>query len=738
MSSPHGPGRARAVGSTLTVVATLVLVAIAGMAPVSAQTDVPAPSVDLTLTGLTGILGPGSVPTPEDPGDLLPHLEELEVRVLVANDGETALTAAQLVVEVHPPMLTRGLLAAALDGDLRGPALHVHSQPLTDDRPVEPGDIVGLIDRFAREDVDWADEVGGVHPVRIAVTLGTEILDEVVTAVVWLNEAPSTPLLTTFIWPLDVPPWRGPGGSYPSAVDRETRPGARLDRLIGAVERAPSGVPVVLAPAAHLLEDLSDRSDGYVSQVRTDAGNLEPRTVGPTDPGAAEATDLLRRLRETAAVAPISPVSSSYADADLAALLAGDDVHNDLAAIAAADGRRRLQLQLGVAVDGATHLVGGPIDEAVLDVLPGETLLLPAAVAELPALGADPALGPPVRTLRAPSGRLLTALIGDPYLAVALDRPSDAADAVEAGQRVLAETAMAHLTAPRSSGLGLVLLPERTWDPPGAVAEEVLLALDGAPWLRFVSPSALAPEAQRGPGTVGLTPPAFAALGPSLGPPLSATWTGLQAALDASPSDTTRLDDRPIEHLRDDLLRATSRWFHGPGEPNATALVQDVRRVVDMTFGAIEITAPTVTLTSDTGQVPVTLQRRRGGPLEVTVTVESQGRLLWPEGRTSEVIELSEGDTHTLSFATQAVSTGTFPVTVVVTDPTGVRELVRTSLSVRSTAISRPALTAVAVLVGVLLLVGSLRRGPKRPRLEVVRDTATTAPADEGAPGGSS
>ncbi len=724
--------------SSLVLVGITVLVVAAGSTPVRAQTDIPTPSVDLTLTGLTRVLGPGSVPMPDDPLDRPPYAEDLEVRVLVANDGEAALTAAQLVVEVHPPTLTRGLLAAGLDGDLRGPALHVHTQPLVTDRPVEPGDVIGLIDRFAREEIDWPGEVGGVLPVRIAVTLGTEILDEVVTAVVWLNEEPAPPLLTTLIWPLDTPPWRGPGGTYPIAVDRETRPGARLDRLIGAVERAPSGVPVVLAPGAHLLEDLSDRSDGYVSQVRTEAGNLEPRTVGPTDPGATEATSLLRRLRETAAVASLSPVSSSYADADLAALLAGDTVHNELAALTAAEGRRRVQLQLGVAVDGATHLVGGPIDEDVLDVLPGETLLLPPRVAELPALGADPELGSPVRTLRAPSGRLLTTLIGDPYLAVALQRPTVAADAVEAGQRVLAETAMAHLTAPRSGARGLVLLPEPTWDPPGAVAEEVLLALDDAPWLRFVSPTVLATEAQRGPASVGLTPPPFVTLGPTLGPALSGTWTDLNAAIDASPAGTTRLEGRPIEHLRDDLLRATSRWFQGTGEADATAIVQDVRRVVDTTFGDIEITAPTVTLTSDTGQVPVTLQRRRGGPLQVTVTLESQGRLLWPEGRTSEVIELSEGATQTISFATQAVSTGTFPVTVVVADPTGARELARSSLSVRSTAISRPALTAVAVLVGVLLLVGSLRRGPKRPRLEVVRDTAATGSEDERASGGSS
>ena len=720
------------------MVSAVTLITLTAAAPVAAQTDVPVPGVDLTLTDLTGVLGPGSVQVPEDPNELPPAPDALELRVLVTNDGEAELTASQLVVEVHPAVRSRGALAAALDGDLGGPAMHVHSQPLALDRPVEPGDVVGLTDRFPREEVDWADGVGGVHPVRIAVTLGTVVLDEVVTAVVWLNEAPSTPLLATFIWPLDTPPWRDADGMYPIAVDRETHPGARLDRLLGAVERAPRRVPVVLAPAAHLLEDLSDRSDGYVSQVRTDAGNLEPRRVGPTDPGATESTSLLRRLREVAAVAPIAPVSSSYADADLAALLAGDAVQEELAALTAAEGRRRLQLQLGVAVDGATHLVGGAIDEAVLDVLPSEILLLPAGTVEPPSVDTDPELSPPVRTLRAPSGRLLTALIGDPYLTAALDGPSDASDAVEAGQRVVAETAMAHLMAPGASARGLVLLPERAWDPPGAVAEEVLLALDGAPWLRFVSPTVLASEARRSPSGPGLTPPAIGALSPQLGPPLSTTWTGLQAAIDASPQGTSRLDDRPIEQLRADLLRATSRWFRGPGEVAATALVQDVRRVVDTTFGAIGITAPTVTLTSDSGEVPVTLERDRGGPLRVTVALESQGRLQWPEGRTSEVIELDEAGTHTVSFATQAVSTGTFPVTVVVTDPTGSRELARTSLSVRSTAISRPALTATAVLVGVLLLVGSLRRGPRRPRLEIVRDTASTASTDDGPSEGSS
>lgn len=151
-------------------------------------------------------------------------------------------------------------------------------------------------------------------------------------------------------------------------------------------------------------------------------------------------------------------------------------------------------------------------------------------------------------------------------------------------------------------------------------------------------------------------------------------------------------------------------------------MIRAVQRTVDEAFGEVSLAAASVTLTSDTGEVPVTVLRDRGGPLLVSVHVESQGRLRWPEGRTSQILELEEGGSTTLSFPTRAVTTGTFPVTVTITDPSGVQILARESLSVRSTSLSRPALTLMAALVIVLLLIGSLRR-PDHPRLAVVRDT---------------
>jgi hypothetical protein len=188
--------------------------------------------------------------------------------------------------------------------------------------------------------------------------------------------------------------------------------------------------------------------------------------------------------------------------------------------------------------------------------------------------------------------------------------------------------------------------------------------------------------------------------------------TAIRAAL---PPDAGEVAERSPAELRDQLLRATSVWWRGNGAAEAGALVADVQRAVDSSFGTVEVAASSVTLTSDTGQVPITLQRRRGGPVLVQVEVASQGRLLFPDGHRSEEILLEEEGTQTVAFAVRALSTGSFPVTVRVTDPSGTRELARTVLPVRSTSLSGPALAATGLVVVVLLLLGAVRRRRPRP-----------------------
>ena len=130
-----------------------------------------------------------------------------------------------------------------------------------------------------------------------------------------------------------------------------------------------------------------------------------------------------------------------------------------------------------------------------------------------------------------------------------------------------------------------------------------------------------------------------------------------------------------------------------------------VRRVMDSAFGTVEVAeGARITLTSDTGTVPVTLQRTSGGAVEVLVEMDSAGRLLWDDEARSQLVTLPANGSRTVSFSTRAVSRGTFPVTVSVYDPTRTRRLDAATISVRSTTISRTALIAIGtVVVGLLL-----------------------------------
>jgi hypothetical protein len=667
-------------------------------------------SVRLTVTELTGVLGPGTRPAPDDGTPATSEApDELRLRVVVENDGDLPLEGLRLVVEVHPPALTRGVLRQALEGDVRSEPSNVRTSPeLLEGETLEAGGVAGVATEFDPGDVLWSDGPGGVHPVTIAVTRGTTTLDEVATAVVWLNETPSTPMLATLVWPLDASPWRTTGGDYPASVGREIRPGGRLDTLLAVAERAP-GAPIVLAPAAHLLEDLSDRSDGFEALIRREAGALESRTVAASDPEATLARQTLRRLRELTSNQVHAPISGTYANADLGALASGNTATLDLAGMAAIEGRRRVQGQLGVPVDAGVHLVSGPISPSVLDLLPGDTVVLPSRAAGLAELIGDPPLDEPVRTVRASSGRLLTALIADPYLEAGFEAVGQAGPFVTA-QRTVAESAMAYLVAPDDPDRGLVLLPPRTWQPSPTTATAVLRGLTNAPWIELGSPARLASEARSSRSPVVLAPSDDGPLEDELVASLTSARAGLESLEAALPSANTRIEGRSLEMLEDDLMRASSRWYRGDATGQAEALVRDVQRTVDTTLGEVEVTSGTVTLTSDTGQIPVTLQRSRGDAVQVVVTVESQGRLLWPEGRRSEVLDLEEDSSQTVSFPTRALSTGTFPVTVRVTDPSGITVIAGTTLSVRSTAISGVALTGTVLLVVVLLLFGAVRR----------------------------
>jgi hypothetical protein len=686
--------------------------------PAAAQQVTDDTDIRLVLSSITGVLGPHSLVLGEvDPLDRPEAPLDLDLRVLVENAGPSGLDSLRLVLELFPAAETRGDLTAAFEGEPVGQP-HVHERSIHEGAALEPGAVAGVADTFPRDEVDlWAED-GGVHPLRLSVMRGTDVLDQTVTAVVWVGRPVESPLLTSFVWPIDDSPWRTVQGAYFAGADRSIQPGGRLDTLLAVLERRPEA-KVVLAPAAHLLEDLRDRADGFTVLERQPDGSIEARAVEPEDDEARRSNDTLTRIRELVQRLPYAPVTGSYADADVAALAGADLI--DLAAEAAAEGRRRLAQLLDRPPDAGTHLVTGRIDPLVVDLLPGDQLLLPSSAV------ADPPPAPMgssregLRPLRSSSGRLLTGLVADPQTTGALAAAPRPAGPVADAQRILAETAAAYFDRPEVADRTLLVLPPESWGPSPELVTRVLDGLSEAPWVDLTTPDLQAARGYRSGQSLTLAA-SEEPLAPALAEALGDTAAALEAVRNALTAESLTIDDRSPRELHDTLLRATSRWYVDAGTGDAEALVRDVRRAVDETFGDVVVASGSqVTLTSDSGQIPITLQRSRGGPITVRVEVASQGRLVWPDGRRSEPLELTDGATQTVSFRTRALSTGTFPVTVRVTDPSGEHELERTTLSVRSTAISGPALSATGLVVLALLLVGALRRRrPRRSHLEVV------------------
>ena len=713
---PVSGARARRAGrarrSLTAAVACLAAVGLLSVPAFADQHDDAAddPDLRLTVTELTGVLGPGSVgQLPEAPDDPRSIPVDLDVRLVLENLSDAPLGSLQTVVEVYPEVEDREQLRDAFEGAPGGPPIHVHNQDIADGGSIAPGEIRGVDETLERSMVPWATDPGGVHPVRIAVTRGTDVLVETITAVVWLQDHPTTPLLTTLAWPLDASPWRTTRDAYPLDADDELTEGSRLDVLLSAVERAPSE-PIQLAPAAHLLEDLSDRADGFTALERAPNGELVGRRVPANASAPTRSMDALTRLREVATTLDGPPISGAYADADLDGLLQSDPPLADLAAEAAIDGRRRVQLQLGVEVDASTHLLREAVEPAVLDLLPGDQLLLSSQAADVPRPGAGTQPTSPVRQIRAPSGRLLTAFVADPYLEESLAQTDHPAGPVLAAQRPIAESAMAYLTA-GEEGRALAVVPPATWDPSPETAERLLAHLTGAPWLDLAPATAVTSAVPPTGAPLELRAPTGPGLTNDLSERVREVSDGLEAAAASLPDGGERLGDRRTDQLHDTVLRATSTWYGGAERDQAEALLRDVERSVESTFGEVEVPDGEITLTSDTGQIPVTLQRSRGGPILVDVEVDSPGTLQWPEGRRAERIELQADESRTVTFETQALSTGSFPVTVRVSDPSGTHEYTVATVAVRSTAISGPTLLAIAVVVLGLLLAGVLRRG---------------------------
>jgi len=683
----------------------------AGPAPRPAAAQEAVPTAQVTLAAIDPVVAPGT---------------QVDWSLVIEQEGDAPWARVEVVAELHGALGSRSALRAALAGGAVPPVVQRAVVVPDASRSLVPGTVVRISGTVPLVGSALSGQASAVHPLRLRVLADGSEVGRIDTAIVRVGAPPTNLLATTLVWPLDAPPARGPDGDPSAVLDPLTRAGGRLDTLVtgltGVALGDPAGSPTSLADGlalgvpAHLLEDLALRGDGVPIGVGDELLADGPPSDPPdeVDEAALRAAVMLQRLRTAARGLPGGPLVTPYGDADLGRLLASGVELEPLAARAVLEGAGRTPLLLG-RDPASVLLLSAPVAPGVLDLLPSRTVLLPHAAIEAPDLALDVPLGEPVRTLRSPSGRLVTALVGDPYLTVALGGSTRVApgDPVRAAHEVLVRTAMIHLEAPGRPGRSLILLPPADFDPDPRFVAELLTRLAEAPWLAPTAPDAIAAAADA-PEPALLVAAPFEPLAGRLSSAILTTQRDLELLVGAVdpeadlPGGVIPVGRLALRDASDELLRATSRASAGDVD-RAVAQLAGVRTGIDAAFGTLTLGVSDVTLTDRDGTVPITLERTGGVPLQVRLEVTGPAALTWTDGRVRE-LTLGPDASRSVEVPVRAGGTGRFPVTVRVTDPTGGRVLASEVVGVRATALAGPALVLIGATVLVLGVIGTLRQ----------------------------
>lgn len=262
---------------------------------------------------------------------------------------------------------------------------------------------------------------------------------------------------------------------------------------------------------------------------------------------------------------------------------------------------------------------------------------------------------------------------------------------VLAAHQLLADLAQIYFDDPHLVRAVAVVAPV-TWRPSNAFLSTALSGLASSPLVSAMSVSQAlrtVPVARRSGGaplTRRVTPRPLSRL------PSGAALHAYQ--LVTAFSSAAGAANPEVHILRQDVLAAVGY----PSAPSSvTRSLGKVGSVLSAQLAKLQvINDRTVTLTSATGQVPITVVSGLGYPLHAVVRLVSS-KLRFPGGPARTVTAVKH-DT-TLRFPVKARASGIFPLRVEVTSPSGHLVLARARLSIRSTAAS---------LAGVALSVGAL------------------------------
>jgi hypothetical protein len=502
-----------------------------------------------------------------------------------------------------------------------------------------------------------------------------------------LTSSVGTRLGVAWAWPLAAGPSTLADGSADPEVTDQLRPDGRLGRQAVALTRA-GELPLTLFPGPETLEAWTRQGAGDPAIAR----------------GAAAVRDAVGRDQI---------VSGAYVPTNLPSLLAArlDDtvdaelVHGDETLTRLLGTRPDVRTALSRPVDASalTRLRARGVDRVVVD---GEALAPSSRT-----LPTRPFLLQPAPSLL-PS-EPITALAGDATISRLLD--GDESPALRA-QHVFAALSVIALEEPNATRAVTIVNPV-AFDPPESLLDALLTGLRGNPLLE---PMAVDEVFTRVPGeTTANGTPIRRELAPYAPPeppvnPLEYSATQQRLSSFRSLSGAT---DPVVLHGERSLLLCEAATFVGPsGIARARATLESVDIAIDGFVAQIRIPRPsTITLTSRSGEIPLTFRNDTGQPLEVYLELGS-AKLTFPAGSTRTIALPTKS--ATVRVPVEARTSGTFPLHLDVTSADGSFPVGTSTFRVRSTAFST---VGIALMMGALaFLIGwwglHIRRGRRARR----------------------
>ena len=616
----------------------------------------------------------------------------------------------EVAVTIYQRLTSRSAFALTLEDRISGSPIAIEPKALTDLTPDRSGRFIFPIGiRGTTPDPTRLSlRSEGVYPVRVELRErgGGETADHFTTHLVYLPDPHVARLKVAWVLPFHAPPALQPdGGRRPAAAAA-----AGLSDLAAALTPGSAPlVPVSVAPTPETLEAVQGQGLGTSASIAACAPDsarpssaVGPATTSPPTPGAANpptaaARDTLDRLRR------------GVAEGTGRQVIVGPYVPINLPALYGSRLDCEVRAELDQGAEATAQVLPGT-RVGIFRTWVGEEPLNPAAIDRLQALGYDRLVVPDANLSPTPSARLtpdrpfllegsgsattLPAAVADDGLA---SHFIGGAEAVLQAHQFLADLAQVFFEQPNGAERGVVVLTPRSWTPSAGFLRTAFDGLASAPVLDPVTLDTLfstTPFATmanpRGHGTVPLVRhladpmPATPADG-SYGHDSSVRTARPHLAGFVSLTDPTNplavdLSRRFLIAESADLRTSSQRY----------AYIETVDRVIGTQFSGIQPPpSHTITLTAQTGKIPLTFRRRLSYTVHVLVRLHSE-KLLFP-GHTGDDIEaldlIGENTTERVEVLTR--TSGTFPLFITLSSLDGnLRKDRPTRLTIRSTSTS--------------------------------------------------